>query len=69
MATSAVLTDREQLRPGMLVSCCAVWYRLTHQVEGRWHGVRLGAMDRATAEQFEQRPGLAVWPIPQPFLW
>lgn len=67
MASSAV--DIDQVVPGMLVSNTGVWYRVTHRLNGQWHGVRLGAMDRATAESPDQHPGNCIWPIPKPFLW
>jgi hypothetical protein len=63
-------THMDEVVPGMLVSCCACWYRVTHRHEGVWRGVRLGVMDRESAERCDQSEvGCFVWKIPVPFLW
>lgn len=67
-ATSA--NRMELAAPGVLVQNTGVWFRLTHRLDGRWYGVRLGSMGREEAEAYDQpRVGTCIWPVPLPFLF
>lgn len=49
-------------RAGQLVSCAGLYYRLTHQHEGRWWSAMLGS------DRDNPRHTSFTWRVPVPFL-